>query len=51
MGDTHSYRLPAKWISRDGRRMYVVFSGRKFNGIDYDAFCVRGMRLVTYADE
>jgi len=51
VGDTHSYRLPAKWISRDGRRMYVVFSGRKFSGIDYDAFCVRGMRLVTYADE
>lgn len=36
---THSYRLPAKWISEDGKIMYLVFSG--ISSDSYDAFCVR----------
>jgi CubicO group peptidase (beta-lactamase class C family) len=40
---THGYRLPAKWISDDGRRMALIFSGLK----QWDAFCVRGMTLET----
>lgn len=40
---THGYRLPSKWISSDGRSMYLVFSGVK----QYDAFCVRRMHLGT----
>jgi CubicO group peptidase (beta-lactamase class C family) len=40
---THGYRLPAKWISEDGRRMTLIFSGLK----QWDAFCLRGMRLET----
>lgn len=36
-GDTHSYRLPSKWISGDGRTMWLIFSGMG----EYDAFCVR----------
>ena len=40
---THGYRLPAKWISADGRSLYLVFSGVKEN----DAFCVRRMTLET----
>lgn len=39
---THGYRLPAKWIERDGRGgMALLFSWLS----RYDAFCVRGMRL------
>ena len=38
---THGYRLPAKWISRDGLTMTLVFSGVKPN----DAFCTRSLRL------
>jgi CubicO group peptidase (beta-lactamase class C family) len=38
---THGYRLPAKWISPDGRTMWLVFTGLK----TYDAFCVRKMTL------
>lgn len=38
---THGYRLPAKWIDRDGRHMTLVFSGLA----PYDAFCVRSMTL------
>ena len=34
---THGYRLPAKWISKDGLTMTLVFSGAKPN----DAFCTR----------
>jgi CubicO group peptidase (beta-lactamase class C family) len=45
LGDTHGYRLPAKWIAADGRRMYLVFSGVKLPDITYDAFCVREMTL------
>ena len=40
------YRLPAKWICDDGRTMYLVFSGRTFEDIIYDAFCVRKMTLT-----
>jgi hypothetical protein len=45
LGETHGYRLPTKWISGDGRTMWLVFSGRKEN----DAFCVRRMVLETYS--
>jgi CubicO group peptidase (beta-lactamase class C family) len=40
LGGTHGYRLPAKWIERNGR-MALIFSGVK----PYDAFCVRPMTL------
>ncbi len=46
LGGTHGYRLPAKWISADGRTMQLVFSGVKPN----DAFCVREMVLSTSAE-
>lgn len=39
--DTHGYRLPAKWISADGLRLTLVFSGIKPN----DAFCTRTLTL------
>jgi hypothetical protein len=39
---THGYRLPAKWISRDGLTMTLVFSGVKPN----DAFCTRTLTLA-----
>jgi hypothetical protein len=38
---THGYRLPAKWISDDGRTLGLVFSGVQEN----DAFCVRPMTI------
>ena len=38
----HGYRLPSKWISTDGRVMYLVFSC----GGEYDAFCVRKLTLT-----
>jgi CubicO group peptidase (beta-lactamase class C family) len=44
LGDTHGYRLPSKWISADGKTIWMVFSGRKEN----DAFCVRRMTMETY---
>ena len=44
-GETHGYRLPAKWISADGREMALVYSGLLFNGVLNDAFCVRKMYL------
>jgi CubicO group peptidase (beta-lactamase class C family) len=46
LGETHGYRLPSKWISPDGRSLAMVFSGLIFNGITYDAFCVRKMKLL-----
>ncbi len=46
LGETHGYRLPSKWISADGRSIALVFSGLTFNGISYDAFCVRKMKLL-----
>jgi CubicO group peptidase (beta-lactamase class C family) len=42
IGGTHGYRLPAKWISVDGLRLTLVFSGVKPN----DAFCIRGLQLM-----
>jgi CubicO group peptidase (beta-lactamase class C family) len=45
LGGTHGYRLPAKWISGDGHTMQLVFSGVQYNGVLYDAFCVREMKL------
>ena len=42
VADTHGYRLPAKWISADGLRMTLVFSGIKPN----DAFCTRTLTLI-----
>lgn len=39
MPRTHGYRLPAKWIARDGLHLALVFSGLA----PYDAFCVRRM--------
>lgn len=42
LAGTHGYRLPVKWISRDGARMHLVFSG--VSRAD-DAFCVRALDL------
>jgi len=42
VADTHGYRLPAKWISKDGLTMTLVFSGLKPN----DAFCTRTLTLT-----
>lgn len=46
--ETHGYRLPSKWISGDGRTMWLVFSGRRGAGLHYDAFCARRMTLELY---
>jgi len=45
-GDTFSYRLPSKWISKDGRELYLVFSAL---GGDrrYYAFTARKIALET----
>ena len=52
VGKIHSYRLPSKWIGADNKTMYVVFSGRTYKGVSYDAFSVRKMELrVTTALE
>jgi len=45
LGGTHGYRLPSKWISPDGKTLWLVFSGRPHNGTDYDAFCLRKLTL------
>ncbi len=45
LGKTHDYRLPSKWISNGGKKMVLVFSGREYNGTQYDAFCVRRFDL------
>lgn len=45
LGKTHAYRFPTKWISEDGTQLHLVFSGRRFKTIDYDALCVRRMTL------
>ena len=39
---THGYRLPVKWISPDGRTLWLVFSGTGKN----DAFCIRRLTLL-----
>lgn len=48
LGDTHGYRLPTKWMSADGKELWVVFSGvhsdRPEN--NYDAFCVRRAEIT-----
>jgi len=45
-GDTHGYRLPTKWMSPDGKEMYLVFSGRERpNAVSNDAFCLRRFTL------
>jgi len=46
LGQTHGYRLPSKWISSDGRTIDLIFSGRRHNGVLWDAFCVRRMTLT-----
>ena len=45
LGPTHGYRLPSKWIDRDGEELYIVSSGRKHAGVNYDAFSVRRLTL------
>ena len=62
LGNTHGYRLPAKWIGpvqegpeltgrgpgETGRgQMYLAFSGRTYDGVVYDSFCLREMTLAT----
>ena len=47
LGDTHGYRLPSRWLAEDGKRLYLIFSGRPFGETSYDAFCVLGASLVT----
>ena len=42
LAGTHGYRIPAKWISKDGLKLTLVFSGIKPN----DAFCTRSLSLV-----
>ena len=49
LGETHGYRLPAKWISADGRSAALVFSGLIYNGVVYDAFCVRKLQFEILA--
>jgi hypothetical protein len=48
LGHTHGYRLPSKWMPADGTEMWLVFSGRQHEGVQYDAFCVRGMKVELY---
>jgi hypothetical protein len=48
-GDTHGYRIPTKWMSPDGKEMYLVFSGReRLNAVSNDAFCLRRFTLELY---
>jgi hypothetical protein len=42
---THSYRLPAKWISPDGLTMTLIFSGVRVGDTLYDALCTRTVQL------
>lgn len=48
LGNTHSYRLPTKWIDEARSRMAVVFSGQPRDGQDFDAFAVRTFRLEPF---
>ena len=43
LGDTHGYRLPPKWM--EGETMYLIYSGSNRSRPNYDAFCVRRMRI------
>jgi len=45
LGGTHGYRLPSRWISPDGRTIYLVFSGVRLPDITCDAFCLRRLTL------
>ena len=45
LGETHGYRIPTKWIAPDGHDLALVFSGLIYNGVVYDAFCVRKMKF------
>jgi CubicO group peptidase (beta-lactamase class C family) len=46
LGRTHGYRLPSKWIARNGKELYAVISGKKDrSGVNYDAFAVRRLTL------
>jgi len=49
LGDTHSYRIPSKWIAQDGKSFYLVFSGRPYKNTTYDAFCLRRAVIETFA--
>ncbi len=51
LGQTHGYRLPAKWISDDGTTLHLVFSGRTHEDVEYDAFCVRRLQLSLFEPE
>jgi CubicO group peptidase (beta-lactamase class C family) len=46
VGETHSYRIPTKWIQRGGRDFHLVFSGFDRPGRVADGFCIRKGRLV-----
>ena len=49
VGDTHTYHIPTKWMAKD--HLYVVFSGRPYEGKNYDAFCVRRLDFKTVRHE
>lgn len=49
VGETQSYRLPTKWIDPEDNSMYVVFSGRVFNEVKYDAFSSRRIDIIPAA--
>ena len=44
----HSYRLPTKWISKDGLTMWLVFSGYHHLCPEWDAFCLRKMTVKLH---
>jgi CubicO group peptidase (beta-lactamase class C family) len=50
LGQTHGYRISSKWIGDKGKTFYLVFSGRTFNNIVYDSFCVLAGRIETLND-
>jgi hypothetical protein len=45
LGSTHGYRLTTKWMSANGRTMWLVFSGAHSAEPNYDAFCLRRMEI------
>ncbi|KPL01565.1 MAG: hypothetical protein AMK75_04310 [Planctomycetes bacterium SM23_65] len=45
LGDTHGFRLPGKWLGKDGTTIGVLFSGRPHRGVNWDSFCVRKATL------
>jgi hypothetical protein len=42
---TYHEKFPAKWISKDGKIMYLLFSG---HGCDYYSFCLRKATLEVF---